>query len=121
MRISFAHVDREHRYPVGRAELGAIVQGLFPEFLLRIAHIRVICSTRGSRLGSVVWRTGGATIAVNFCTVNGISRLLSTRDDYLAEIKLCGGRPDVADGNVQWSDAAARKYLVFLLGHEIGH
>jgi hypothetical protein len=121
MEILYNRIAGPHRYPMARVDVERAVELLYPSVRGRLAAIRFICSNNSTRLARLVTRKSGSTITINFCTQDDVSRLASNRNDYLRQIRACGGEPSVEEGKIRWSPESARRFAVFLLSHEVGH
>ena len=122
MKIEFEKVIPPYSFPVSAAEVKAIVsQCIPPEILPRIRKIHFGCNQQTTQEARIVGRGSSFEVRINFCLKEGMTKLLSEKQEWGGLVELCGGIIDKQCRAVTWESDAARLYTGFLIAHEVAH
>lgn len=122
MKIEFDKILPPYNYPLSAAQVKQVLAECVPgEILSKLVKIHFGCNQQTTQEARIVQRGSNFEVRINFCPKNGNTKLLSEKSKWHESIKLCGGVINKKDQNVVWSSDAARKYVSFLIAHEIAH
>jgi hypothetical protein len=122
MKIEFEKVTEPYQYPFSVADTKLFLQKIVPtEILANISKIHYGCNQQTTQEARIVERGQRYDLRINFCPKAGTTKLLSVKTEWCRIVLLCGGTLDKAAQNVAWTPESARKYVMFLIAHEIAH
>lgn len=122
MKIQFDRASSNITYPVDLSTIKRVIRDYVPAIVSeRVAKIRIGCNRSTTQEARIVGRGTTYEIRINFCLINGRSRQLSEKLEWVRLVESFGGVLDKAAAEVEWPGASARRYAIFLLLHEIGH
>ena len=91
------------------------------EILPKLAKLHFGCNQQTTQEARIVGRGSNFDVRINFCPRDGKTKLLSERREWCEIVELCGGSIDRKGQSVTWTPDAARKYVAFLVTHEVAH
>ncbi len=121
MKILYDNVSSDYLYPLSKKDISKIKDNLPSEIADKIRMIRFGCNTKTTQEGRTVRRGRFYDIRINFCLNNLRSLILSENNKYIGEIGRFGGKIDFETGFVRWNLPDAKRYMLYILLHEIGH
>ncbi len=121
MKIIYDNVSSEYIYPLSKKDITLLKECVPLGVIERIKSIRFGCNNKTTQEGRLIQYGHYYDIRINFCLNNMRSLILSEGKKYLDQIKYFGGIVDLSKRHIIWKLDNAKKYMLFLVFHELGH
>jgi mRNA-degrading endonuclease RelE of RelBE toxin-antitoxin system len=121
MKIIYDKVSSGYLYPLSKSDVNKVKNVVSVEDINKIRTIEFGCNIKTTQEGRTVQKGKLYDIRINFCLKNFNSLVLSDDKKYIDQIKSFSGMVDKESRLITWKLADAKRYVLFLLFHEIGH